>query len=67
MGRERQLPICNFQDTKREQDIVMEWIPSFLHPTSSSSSSSSSFSIFGGYKLPRNQLLVAALCNFSLK
>jgi len=42
----------------------MEWIPSFLPPTSSSSSSSSSTSIFGGYKLPRNQLLVAALCNF---
>ncbi len=35
----------------------MEWIPfPFLPPTSSSSSS-----IFGGYKLPRNQLL--SFCN----
>ncbi len=42
----------------------MEWIPSFLPPTSSSSSS---YSIFGGYKLPRNQLLLllSFFCNYT--
>lgn len=46
-------PICKLPRQKK-QDIVMEWIPfPFLPPTSSSSSS-----IFGGYKLPRNQLLL---------
>jgi hypothetical protein len=45
----------------------MEWIPSFLPPTSSSSSSSSSTSIFGGYKLPRNQLLLLPCATSLLK